>query len=670
MKHRSKTQKNKHYSNTPAVFSASGPSVAVCLKKIQSALILHQKGCLSDAEVIYKEVLRIEPYNFDALHLLAAIALQRKQFTEAVHLFERALNISSSTPNPLNNYGLTLSGLHRYEEAVVVYDKVIALKPDFGEAFFNRANALLQLQRFEEAILSYDNAVLHRPNFAQAYYNRANALHNVERFEEAIQSYEKAIMLKPDFVEAYYNCGNVFHKVKRFEEAIAKYEKVIVLQPSYAEAYANHGLSLYELKRYPQALLSYERAKAINPDFVDAWSNSGLALYELHRYDEAIQSYNKAIALNPRYGDAYYNRGNAYLELQRYEEGISSYDKAIELNANVVKSYYNIGNAFRELKQYEDSILNYEKAIALSPNGFYLLGECLHTKMQICSWSSFDNYVHQLIEQIECHEKATTPFPFFAMLDSLLLQKTVAVIYASDKHASTVALPQIPHRAKGSKIRIGYFSADFRNHAVSYLMVELFERHNKDGFEIYAFSYGPNIHDDMRHRLEPVFTKFIDVRTLTDKDIVMLSRSLDIDIAVDLGGYTKDSRTGLFALRAAPIQVSYLGFPGTMGACHSDYLIADHILIPDYNQQFYTEKIAYLPNSYMVNSKRSIADKVMHREDYGLPENGFVFCCFNNNYKITPATFDGWMRILKQVQGSVLWLFEDNAKAAFNLLGK
>jgi predicted O-linked N-acetylglucosamine transferase (SPINDLY family) len=230
------------------------------------------------------------------------------------------------------------------------------------------------------------------------------------------------------------------------------------------------------------------------------------------------------------------------------------------------------------------------------------------------------------------------------------------------------SLGPIKKTAPKPKIRLGYYSADFYNHATCILMAELFEKHDRSKFELFAFSFGPDIKDHMRTRVEAAFDQFIDVSTMSDKEIAEFSRMLGIDIAIDLKGSTKDHRFGIFSYRAAPVQVSYLGYPGTMGAEYIDYLIADKTLIPEESQKFYTEKIAYMPHSYQVNDRsRVISDSVFTKQEVGLPEEGFVFACFNSNYKITPDVFDVWVRILKSVEGSVLWLFEDNETAATNL---
>ena len=255
-----------------------------------------------------------------------------------------------------------------------------------------------------------------------------------------------------------------------------------------------------------------------------------------------------------------------------------------------------------------------------------------------------------------------------SLIDDPELQRINAGIYVNALCPQSYALPKLDQYPKHSKIKLGYFSADFNNHPVAILTAELYELHDRDQFEIYAFSYGPDTNDALNLRIKAGVDHFYDVRTLVDKDVALLARSIEIDIAVDLGGFTVNSRTGIFAMRAAPIQTSYIGYLGTLSANYYEYLIADNTLIPDDKQAYYSEKIVYLP-SYQVNdSKKSLPDKVFTRHELRLPETGFVFCCFNNTYKITPSTFDVWARILKQVEASVLLIYVDNESAKNNLI--
>jgi predicted O-linked N-acetylglucosamine transferase (SPINDLY family) len=289
--------------------------------------------------------------------------------------------------------------------------------------------------------------------------------------------------------------------------------------------------------------------------------------------------------------------------------------------------------------------------------------------MLIIHWENFDNQKNLMLGKIDTNEKVVLPFPLLSIADTPSKHRVCAETYIQDKFPQNNKLGIIPKRIKQNRIRLGYYSADFYIHPVAFLIAELIETHNKEKFETIAFSFGPDIKDQMRNRLSNAFDKFIDVRNKTDNEIALLSRRLEIDIAIDLVGYTSKNRTGIFSYRVAPIQINYLGYPGTMGANYIDYIIADKTLIPAKSNKFYSEKIIYLPNSYQANDRtRLISDKQFTKAALGLPENGFVFACFNNNYKILPSTFDLWCKILVKVEGSVLWLLDDNPIAKKNLI--
>jgi predicted O-linked N-acetylglucosamine transferase (SPINDLY family) len=399
----------------------------------------------------------------------------------------------------------------------------------------------------------------------------------------------------------------------------------------------------------------------------------GLALHRQGKIAEAEHIYIEALRHDPQHSLALRLLGFITLQrdkiaLRRLEDELASYDKAIARKPDDARGYVNRGRVLLKLKRYEDALASLEAAIALKPDYEFLCGGVLLTKMRICEFSNMEIEFVRISEKIMRGEKAGRPVDIIAVSSSLEVQRKAAEVWIRKGHSTHAALPSIPKHPAREKIRIGYFSADFFNHPTMHLMAELIEKHDRSRFELIAFSFGPERNDEMRRKSMTIFDKFIDVRNMSDKDVALLSRNLEIDIAVDLKGLHFGARTGIFAWRAAPIQINYLGYSGTMGAEYIDYIIADPIVIPEESKQHYCEKIVYMPNSYQVNdTKRSISDKAFTREGLGLPPTGFVFCCFNDNFKITPRVFDCWMRILKRVEGSVLWLLEDNAKAASNL---
>jgi len=459
-----------------------------------------------------------------------------------------------------------------------------------------------------------------------------------------------------------------FHKQGQLVDAQATYLAILKTQPSQADALHLLGVIEIQIGNYQEAVELTNKAIDIDSNQPFFYSSRGIALRKLNQFGAAIASYDKAICLKPDYAEAHYNRSIALGEIKQYDAAIRGYNAAIWINPDYADAYNNLGNALKELNQYGAAIESYDVAIRLEPDYEYIYGIRLHCKMFVHDWRDFDHELDELVRKIQAGARASAPFPLLALTNSLSLQQQAARITTQDKHPINWTLGDIVKQSRKKRIRIGYYSADFHDHATAYLMAELFEKHDRKRFELFAFSFGPDKTDGMRQRVSSSFDQFLDVKLQSDQAVGQLSRDLGIDLAIDLKGYTQHARAGIFSFRAAPIQISYLGYPGTMAARYMDYLIADRILIPIKNKKYYTEKIAYLPHSYQVNdTKRQIADRQFSREELGLPRDGFVFCCFNNTFKITPAIFDCWMRVLKKADGSVLWLLECNSTAVLNL---
>lgn len=471
------------------------------------------------------------------------------------------------------------------------------------------------------------------PNDASIRYNLAKCLMDAGLYNESVKHHRKATQLVPDNRDAWLNYGKAASAMGLYDEAVIYFDKSIKIDPNFAEGFLNKGAALKDLRRYIKAIEFADKALRINPKLLGAISNKGIALRALKRHKEAIAQFDQALALDPSYADAWFNRGAV----------------------------------LNELKRYDEAVINYEKSLSLNSNINWIYGEYIHTKMKVCDWSNFDSNLNELIDKVSAGNKVTHPFTLLSLTDDIDIQKKSADIFSQTNFSVVPSSKNTAKTAKKDKLRIGYFSADFRVHPVAFLIAELFEFHDKNQFEIYAFSFVDSA-DDMNIRIRNAVYDFIDVSNKSDFEISQLARDLSIDIAIDLSGFTEGSRTSIFSNRAAPIQVNFLGYPGTMGSDFIDYIIADKFLIPDHSKIFYTEKIIFLPNSYQPNDrKRIISENQSAKIEFGLPEYGFIFCCFCNNYKILPATFDGWMRILKAVDKSVLWLFEDNASASHNL---
>ena len=631
-------------------------------------IVLKELHRIEEALASYNKAITLKPDYADAFYNRGNALKDLQRLDEALDSYDKAIACKLDRAEAFNNRGAVLNELQRLDEALASYDKAIALKPDYADAFNNRGNVLQELRRPDQALANYNKAIALRPGGTNAFYNRGNALKDLQRLDEALASYDKAIALEPHYADAFYNRGVVLKDLGRVDEALASYDEAIAIKPDYADALNNRGNALQDLQRLDDALASYDKAIELTPDYADAFYNRGLVLRDLHRLDEALASYDKTVAIEPAYAAAYYNRGNALQEIKRLEDALASYDQAIAIKPDYADALNNRGLVLQDLKRLDEALASYEKALAIKPDCEFLPGTKLHAQAHLCDWRDLSGQLDKLEAGLADGQKVTPPFPMLVLTDEPALQLKASKIYADARHPAATIPADFKKRDSADKIRVGYYSADFHNHATSYLMAELFEAHDSQRFELYGFSFGPDKQDEMRKRVAEGFDEFFDVTRKSDREIARVSRDLGIDIAVDLKGFTQDSRTGIFAAQCAPIQVNYLGYPGTMAAPYFDYIVADKILIPPESQQYYSEKIVYLPHSYQVNdSRRKISDKVFTRQELGLPENDFVFCCFNNNYKILPATMDGWMRLLKAVKASVLWLLEDNPTAARNL---
>ena len=501
----------------------------------------------------------------------------------------------------------------------------------------------------------------------QVQLKKALGLHQKGELEAAKTIYQEILKKNPSSFHALHLLGAIAAQRQDHELAVDLIKKAVAVNSNDAQSHYNLGFSLQGLKQFDLALTSYGRAVYLNPEFANAFSNRASVFEALYQFTDALADYNQALVLNPLNAEDYSNRAVVLRNLGRFEESITDCDRAIKIKSDLNKVYYNRGLALVDLKRLDEAVKDFEKELSINPANEYLPGMLQHNRMKLCEWSEYSINIANLRQTILAGHKVS-PFIILTLIDCLSVQRRSAELWISDKYLKISSLGSIAKRARRRKIRIGYYSADFYNHATAYLMAGLFEHHNKEKLELIAFSFGPDKKDEMQIRVAQAFDQFIDVTSLSDEAVAQLSRELGIDIAVDLKGLTEGARPGIFSYKAAPVQVSFLGYPGTSGADYIDYLIADRTLIPQQSQQYYSEKIVYLPNSYQVNDRqRFIAPVFFTKRELGLPEDVFIFCCFNNSYKITPNVFDTWIRILKTVDKSVLWLLGDHPTVITNL---
>jgi protein O-GlcNAc transferase len=599
----------------------------------QQAVALHDQGRLWEAEGLYRVVLKADRSHFGALCRLGLVQLQCARFQDAVPLFRRAIRLDCHSADAQQYLASALTGVGRCEEAVECYQKALAIRPDFSEAHNNLGHALQKLERFAEAIAAFEKAVALRPDYAEARNNLGNVLHILDRSEEAIVQYKLAVAIRPGYAEAYWNLGNALRAVNRAEEAIAQYEKALAIRPDYAEANNSLGNALRILGRHEEAIVQFEQAIAKRRSYVEAQLNLGQVLTEFERHEAAIAQYDSVLAVDRRHVEALAGRGRALAGLKRHREAVASFEKALKLD----------------------------------PNHPFALGGLVRSAAEACDWTATTRRIPELVAR-------AAGGALVDPLDLLVYSDDPALHLGCAKSFVRQALPVRPTPLwtgaawQNRKIRLGYVAAGFHEHPTAYLTAQLIEIHDRSQFEVLGFAIGPDDHSDIRARLMRGFDRFLDVRPQTDEEVAHLIKDMQVDIVIDRSGYTTNSRPGIFTYRPAPIQVNYIGYPGTLGADFHDYVIADQTVLPFDQQPFYSEKIVHLPESYLVNDTRRLtAVDTPTREEAGLPTHGFVFCCFNLTSKITPQMFDIWMRLLRQIEGSVLWLLRTHPATEENL---
>lgn len=534
---------------------------------------------------------------------------------------------------------------------------------------YQRAIALHQEGNIAAATALYREVLAEHPRHFGALHYLGVAACQSGQTESSLDFFEKAIEIDANVAELYSNYGIVLEKCKRYAAALAVFDQAIFLDSLMASAWSNRANSLLQLGRPEDSLESCKKALALQPDSPITHNNRGNALHTLKRFEEALAAFDEALRLDPGYADAWGNRGGTLFEMKRTDEALASFEQAIALDPDQAVHHVRLGCALRDIKRDAEARAAFEKALALKPDYPLLFGDYLNAGMKLCHWDGLSALSAMLKKMIVNGVTATKPFYLLSLSDDPALQGEAATVFAAWEYKPP-KLPPLARRPANARIRVGYFSADFRTHVMGHLLIGLFGAHDTENFEFYGFYTGTKDEADPLHAHFAAFfgERFFAVREQRDEEIAQLSRDLMIDIAVDCIGYTKDGRLGVFHERAAPVQAAYLGYLGTTGGAAIDYLFADKTVIPETEQGFYSENIVYLPHCYQVNdSQREISDRIFTRAEAGLPESGFVFCCFNNPYKILPATFDGWMRILQAVEGSVLWLLGENPVAADNL---
>jgi predicted O-linked N-acetylglucosamine transferase (SPINDLY family) len=661
---------------------------AQCYREAVSINPTHAEGFLNlgfvsrelklyqDAERYLQQAVRIDPAMADAYYLLGGIAQECGNLAGAVDNYRKTLELKPDFEIAYLDLFHLFFQSGQYAGAKSIIQQGLAVNPGSAEFQYCLGKLHVQEKELEQAIVCYQKVLSIQPDFAEAHGVLGNIFKDQGRLDEAEACYHKALELDPDDADEHNNLGAVFLDRGDLEKAQACYRKAIELQPDFFEAHNNLGFVLAAQGDLSGAIDCYQRALALKPDSAEVNNNLGDAFRNQGRLNEAVSCYHRAIALKRDFSEAYNNLGAVLIDLGSREEAMSCYRQALAFHPDFFLAHNNLGILLQEQGKLDQALPCYRKALELAPDFPEAKINLLYALQSVCEWQELGPLTEALRRVVREAPPATanriSPFSFLALPGTTPSEQRIC----ASNWAQRICQRQ-SSRQKGAefefkretkqKINVGYLSADFRNHPVAHLMAQIFELHDRSRFSITAYSYGPDDGSMLRKRLEKSFDQFVDIRALPDEASAQRIHQDRIDILVDLAGYTKLNRSPILALRPAPIQVNYLGYPGTMGAGFVDYLIADRFIIPPEQQAHYAEKVVSLPYCYMPRDASCQRLPAPSRKQCGLPDEGFVFCSFNQPYKITPDVFDIWCRLLKAVPNSVLWLPSSASNVVANL---
>lgn len=697
---------------------------------------LKELGDLDGAIQFYLKAIKLKPRFCDAYNNLASVHMHLGNSKQAIETYQMALMLNPALVDAHSNLGnlykaqgaledakkcymeairlrpdfaiawSNLAGIFKdtgdLDTALAYYKEAIRLAPDFADAYSNMGNALKELGLLADAKAAYQEAIRLRPDFAIAHGNLASCFYDEGDMKTAIRLYKHAIQLEPNFPDAYNNLGNAYRETGLLEESMTCYQQALALKSDHPHAYNNLGNSLKDKGLIKEAVHCYTTAIRLMPSFAAAHSNLASILKEQGRFDQAIAHYQQALLADPKFSDAYSNMGNAYKDLGRLDEAIRCYTTAIKLRPTFADAYSNLASAYKDGGKIEEAIACYRKALELRPYFPDAFSNLIHSLVLVCDWRTREEDFSRMTDLLEDQVRAamahsaavngasgtevavTVPplpavQPFHALVYPLTLTqtRTLSQAYADRCKFNVKVLEMAPFRFRarmpGQRLRIGYMSSDFGNHPLSHLMQSVFGLHDRSQFDVFCYALSGDDQSQWRRRITGDVEHFKDVSQLLSQDLAKAIHADGIHILINLNGYTKGARNEVFALQPAPIQVSYMGFCGTMGADYIQYMVGDRTVIPQSCRHGYTESVMYMPHSYFVNDHKQTAQAALDpdvgpkRSDYGVPEDKFVFANFNQIYKIDPAVFRTWMRILKRVPHSCLWLLRFPPSGEMNI---
>ncbi len=618
-----------------------------------------------------------ESRNAEALLDLGMARFREQAYGEAERYLRQSIAAGAASAQAHYFLGSALRQQGKLDEAIAHFGQALELQPDADIVYSDLCHALFMSGRRDAAATTVRRAVRALPRLADLHILLGNLYAQAGDFDSAVACFRERLALDPRHAHALYFLAEALQNSGDVAGAAACYRQVVAIQPDFAEAYNNLGGICFNHEGDPQqAIACYRKALAARPDIPEIHNNLGLVYKACGQFDQAAAAYRQALALRPEYAEAHANLGALSMEQGRIDEAINHFRKSLERNPGSADACHGLASALVSAHREQEALPWFRQALALEPAHFTARMMLLHLLQQRCEWGELGMHVRAVREAIAnavpSSKHKFLPLAFLAIPGaSAAEQKHAAQRYSAREFGALARLrAQLgfgAKRASGGRIRVGYLSADFRQHPVAFLMAEVFERHDRSRFHIAAYSYGPDDGSPMRKRLEQAFDAFVDIRDASYEAAARRIHDDRIDILVDLTGHTQESRSGILALRPAPVQVNYLGYPGTMGADFVDYMIADRFTVPEELRRYYSEQVVWLPDCFQANDSKRPRPPAPSRRECGLPDNGFVFCCFNQTFKITPDFFDIWCRLLRDTPDSVLWLPASVPEAEGNL---
>lgn len=605
--------------------------------KFNEAVQAHDAGKLDLAIKIYNECLISAPENSEINFRIGKAHLQIKNFIEAEPFLQKVLEENPGVPEYWETYIDLMIKLGNHEEAEDIL-KIAKKHTIIGFPITEYENRLSNIKKVID-------------------------LFNKSDFSTVVSFSGKVLDQNEPSFAPWLILGASLQALNKYEDAVNAFKKVIFLHPKLAQGYNNLGVVLKEMGLYREAIQKFRHAISIRPEYPEALNNLGITFQKIGDRKSAYKALNEAISSKPTYSDAINNIANILEEMGEYNQSEKAYKKALSLQPALAEAHNGLGVIYSHQGKSDQAVRSFRAALAANPDHSFALAQLIHEKLKVCDWTNLSSYLHKLSEN-----QIMPPFTLLACSDNPKQELQVAKRYTHHLFPNLQTNKNAIAKNQRRKLRIGYFSADFKDHPVCRLIIRVFELHNRQDFEVFGYSLSRSPKDEIQIRACTAFDNFQDLSLKSEDEIVSKIRKDEIDIAIDLSGYTKNNRVGIFSKRVAPIQINYLGFPGSMGASFMDYIIADANLIPIANEKFYSEKIIFMPDCYQAQDNTvKLKSASIERQKFKLPEHEFVFCAINATYKISEAVFKIWLKLLLNKSNSVLWLLKENNLAEENL---